>query len=290
MHNWDDYRLILAMARVRSVRGAADALGINHATVSRRLAALSDQLGGPLFERIAGGYQATPLGETLTAAAERMEGVALDAARQARASDSRLAGPVTVSIPDAIGHHLLLDTLAGIARDHPELQLAVRLSYEFADLDRSQADIVVRMTAQPDDHLVGRELFPIHTGFYATPDYLARTADIDRVWITRSPVREDCPWLAHSPYSDARIGLSLSSLDLCHEAAARGMGMINGACYIADPDPRLTRLPGQSARPLAPLWVLTHPDLRHVPRIQTVMRTLTDALLEHRALITGERG
>ena len=99
MHNWDDYRLILAMDRAGTVRGAAQRLGINHATVSRRLAQLQANGAPTIFERTTGGYQATSTGRLLVQAAEQIETITLATERQRRARVSELAGKIRLSLP-----------------------------------------------------------------------------------------------------------------------------------------------------------------------------------------------
>ena len=86
MTNWDDFRLVLALARTGAIRAAGAELGVNHATVSRRLAELTRRRGGAVFERKAGRYEVTVLGAPLLEAAERMEAAWLDSERRLRAA------------------------------------------------------------------------------------------------------------------------------------------------------------------------------------------------------------
>ncbi len=82
--SWDDYRLILALHRTGTLRGAAKNLGVNHSTVSRRLACLDPKL----FDRVSGRYRTTPYGAAIVDAAEAMEAASLKAERLARAGNS----------------------------------------------------------------------------------------------------------------------------------------------------------------------------------------------------------
>lgn len=289
MKNWDDYRLISALDRARSIRGAADLLSVNHATVSRRLAQLGDALDDPVFERIAGGYRPTQLGSELLLVAEQMEQLAAEAERRTRALTSELSGPVRVSMPEVILRHLLLPDLGRFAEEYPAIDLEIDVSYDFVDLDRSEADIVIRNTASPPEHLVGRRLFPIAICHYCSRDYLSSVPPERRIWLARSRDPELLGWISRSPFPEAQIGPVIGDLALRHEAAARGMGMIFGACYIADTDPRLMRIEGSVPQPLSDLWVLTHPDLRAVPRIARTMAFLYERLWAFRQLIVGDR-
>ena len=71
--NWDDVRVFLAVARSGQILGAAKRLELNHATVSRRIAALEEALRTKLFRRLTTGSELTPAGERFLDIAERME-------------------------------------------------------------------------------------------------------------------------------------------------------------------------------------------------------------------------
>src|SRR5690242_542552 len=100
--DWDDLKLALAVARGRGLSGAAKLLGINHATVFRRLNALEQVLGVRLFERFRDGYAATAAGERVVAMAERMEAEVIDASRALSGQDVRLEGPVRITTTEAL--------------------------------------------------------------------------------------------------------------------------------------------------------------------------------------------
>jgi DNA-binding transcriptional LysR family regulator len=166
---WDDYRLVLALHRSGTLRAAASALGAN--------------LDPGLFDKIPGGYRITARGKPIVEAAEDMEAASLKAERKARAGDRFISGHVTISIPDAFGQYLLLDDFAQFRVTYPDIQLTIKSTYSFADLDRSEADIVLRATHAPPEHLVGRRLFPFYVAHYCAIDYLETTPPQERVWI-----------------------------------------------------------------------------------------------------------
>ncbi|MFK8054197.1 MAG: LysR family transcriptional regulator [Woeseiaceae bacterium] len=287
MSNWDDYRLILAMDRAGTVRGAAKQLGVNHATVSRRLAQLGRNATAAPFEKITGGYQATPSGKLLVEAAEQIETILLTTERQQRARVTDLAGPIRLSLPAMMAQSLLLDTLAEFSRQYPFIELTVDTSLTFADLDRSEADVVVRGGNQPGDHLVGQRLFPYALCHYCAPGYLEATPKAQRRWLRYSGSLDAIDWIMRSPQPQAKTGLEIDNLMVLQRAAAQGHGMIRTACFLADPDPALVRLPGSEPEMHRDLWVLTHPDLKQTPRIRHLMQYLLRALRDKRDLITG---
>ncbi|MEP2103892.1 MAG: LysR family transcriptional regulator [Parasphingorhabdus sp.] len=288
MENWDDYRFILALDRSGTVRAAASLLGVTHSTVSRRLAVINKRYGKPIFERAAGGYRKTQLGAELVEAASQIEGISFSADRRRKAGETELSGPITLSIPDALGQYLLLDYLADFCRQYPDIKLSLLSSYRFADLDRSEADVVIRSVATPPDHLVGRRLFPYALSYFCRRDYLEKTQPADRRWIVAVTPSGIPSWIADSPFPDASIGMMSDDITLRHRAVMSGYGMIRGACYMNDPESNLMRLPNSPPPSPAPdFWVLTHPDLKNTPRIKLLMRFLASALLENQDLIEG---
>ncbi|MEO0812795.1 MAG: LysR family transcriptional regulator, partial [Myxococcota bacterium] len=223
MSDWDDYRFVLAVHRAGTVRGAAKSLGVNHATVSRRLGQLSGD--PPLFERVRGGYQVTETGALWVRAAEEMEGLVMASERRTRAQHVELSGPLRLSLPTTLSQTVLLKPIAEFIRLHPRIELSVRTSMTFADLDRSEADVVVRGAEQPGDHLVGRRLFRYGLCCYSAPDYLRQTPPEERRWL-RYGLSLDPGWIARSPYPDAPIAWVSDDLMVLQRSAAAGYGML----------------------------------------------------------------
>ncbi len=287
MENWDDYRFILALSRYGTVRGAAHQLRVTHSTVSRRLAVINDRYGAPVFERIAGGYRPTELGDQLLAAARRMEQINYAANRKQRAQGVGEAGPITISIPGVMGQFFLLDALDEFSRMYPEIELTINSGYHFADLDKSEADVVVRATSKPPEHLVGRKLFSFYLNYYCRVDYLEKTPTSDVRWIvnSRDPAPEE--WIVKTPFPEAPIGWRLDDFLLRHLAALQGRGIYRGTCYMADPDPNLMALEGSEPFPWQDIWVLTHPDLKNTPRVKLLMRFISKVLTEKQDLLQG---
>ncbi|MBD2841250.1 LysR family transcriptional regulator [Erythrobacter rubeus] len=287
MSDWDDYRLILALARAGTLRAAALELGLTHTTVSRRLAVLQDSRGA-VFEKRPEGYVPTPLGSALIDVAENMEGLALAGARYQRASDKDLAGVVTLSLPEAIAQYLLLEDLLDFAQSYPEIELRVQTSYRFVDLDRSEADVVVRGAFQPPDHLVGRRLYPNCVAYYANREYLETTPRDQLCWIAPGPEARMPGWLENSPFPEIPIAISIDDITARHRALVKGLGLSRGACFMADPEPGLVRLGDAPPEAQQDIWVLTHPDLRYTPRIRLVMDHVASAMTKKRGLVLGE--
>lgn len=288
MENWDDYRLVLALARSGSMRSAAEALRTTHTTVSRRLAALEVRRG-KLFERTPGRHAPTPLGEQLVEIAARMERLSFEGVRRQNAAGEDISGLVTLSLPEPIAQYLLLDDLFELAESYPAIDLRIETTSRFVDLDKSEADIVVRGAQRPPDHLVGRRVFTMHVTYYADRAYLESTPPDALRWIAPVDAGLWPEWLETSPYPSAPISLRIDDITARHRALCQGKGLGRGACFMADAEANLVRLSDDAPVPQQDVWVLTHPDLRHTPRIRAVADFIYDALAAKADLATGER-
>lgn len=288
MSDWDDYRLILALARTGTLRAAAVDLGMTHTTVSRRLAMIEDARG-KVFDKLPGGYQPTRLGEALIDVAGRMESLTQAGARYERAVEQDLSGVVTLSLPEPVAQYLLLEDLFELAETYPRIELRINTSIRFVDLDRLEADVVVRGQQAPPEHLVGRRLFPTCITYYGNRDYLASTPREELRWIAPTSAGMWPDWLESSPYPDAPVALLSDDIVTRHHALVKGLGLARGACFMADPEPDLVRLTDEAPIRQQDFWVLTHPDLRHTPRVRAVMDFMVRAMKSKEALVLGTK-
>ncbi|GAA6153896.1 LysR family transcriptional regulator [Pseudoteredinibacter isoporae] len=288
MKNWDDYRLILALHRTQTLRGAADLLGVNHSTVSRRLTVVQHQLGH-LFERTLDGYQATSLGLEFVNTALQIENLSESMGRRQRGQNDDMSGPINLSIPPPIAQTLLIGELKGFSERYPNIQLNINSSFELRNLERAEADIVIRGTDQPPEYLVGRRVASVKLHYYGLREYLNTTAAEHYQWIGRDADEQNPQWIKDSPYPNARIGIRSDDILMRHQLLLSGYGLSRGACYMADPCEELVRLNDTPAIHLTDLWVLVHPDLRETPRIKVLMQFLCEALLKKKSLIEGKQ-
>lgn len=288
MDNWENYKLILALHREGTIRGAAKTMAVNHATISRRLAHINSLAKTPIFEKIAGGYKITDIGLEHVTAAEQIELITLKAERRSRAINANLSGTIRISMGEPLAQLLLHDDLFDFINEHPNIDLTVETSVNMMDLDRSEADIVVRGTMTPPQHLVGRRLFPFYLCDYCSTDYLEKTPYENRQWLRYSKSIMEIDWIKNSCHPEASIGLESDDLMFLLRAAESGYGMIRTACYMADNNPNLIRLPNAEPIEAQDLWVLTHPDLRRTKRIQYIMKHISSALEAKKPLIQGQ--
>ncbi len=287
--DWNDYQLILAVSREQSIRGAARQLGVSHATVSRRLTYLNSGGDGPLLQKSPSGLWPTKAGQTVVEAAEKMEAVTAEARRRQRAVGKQLSGPLTISMGSLVYQYVLFDEVRRFAEQYPDIELTIDGTDALVDLDRAEADIVLRASATPPEHWVGRQLFPWSLSFYAHKDYLAKTAHRDLKWIAPPDgIARWGDWLEQSPYPDVEIGLTISDIVGRYVAIQRGVGMGRAACFMADQDPDLVRLPGAPVVEAEPFWLLVHPDFAKTERAKAALKFFAEAMQGRKALIQGE--
>src|ERR1700740_760753 len=192
MIDWDDVRYFLAAAREGSVRAAAGRLGVNHATVLRRIAQLEDRLGTQMFEKLPSGYRLTAAGEEVLELAEQMEASSHQLETRVLGRDQSVRGVLRVTLAPVLATHLLMPDFAEFARLHPEIEMEILSIDEPVNLTNREADVAIRVvydrnTLPPNLHgLKGPELFG---GVYLSRELLGawRAGAADRIrWIVIS--------------------------------------------------------------------------------------------------------
>ena len=274
--NWDDLRFVLAVAEEGSVSAAARRLGVNHATVLRRVAAYEDAVGMSLFDKTARGYAVpSPMGRVIDAARE-VDRAVQAVGRALRGTLAPLAGEVRVTSTDSLCHCVLAPIVARLRTVSPELIVELMCSNRHLDLGRTDADIAVRpATALPDD-LVGEVGAVLGFGLYrgrgaaaGAGDWLGLSGPLARSAVGR--------WI-EATVDPGRIVARADSFIVVRELAAQGLGLGVMPDFLGAEDARLERVDNVLPDLPVDLWVASHADLADVPRIAAVRRQLTEAL------------
>ena len=167
--DWDEFRLIKAIADARSLVGAAEALNLNHSTVFRRLAAIENDVGARLFERSRAGYQPTEAGEEMIALAGTMAESILEFERRVAGRDAKPSGELRVTTVDSVAVGLLAPILARFRAANPGVQVDLIIAAQTLNLSRRDADVAIRGANDPPESLVGRRICTIRWAVYCTP-------------------------------------------------------------------------------------------------------------------------
>jgi DNA-binding transcriptional LysR family regulator len=279
-----DLQLTLALSRGRTLAGAADLLAQDPSTVFRALQRLERGLGRTLFERSRDGYLPNDLARELAEHAERLE-AALEGARSAAATSSGLvSGCVRLTTTDTILHGLIAPALRELARRHPLLHYELQTGNELASLTRRDADIAVRATRRPSAHLVGKRVGVIRVGVYSARSRGAPTLDdamAGRVdWVAPDDALPEHPSVVwrkrHLPKVQPRFRVNsiLSVLEL----VALGLAVGIVPLFLAEGRKDVVRLSEPLDEGETELWLLTHPESRHLRRVSEVYSHLAQTL------------
>ena len=289
MANWDDYRFFATLAQSGSVRASGDRLGVNASTVTRRLDGLEGRLGVKLFVRSHSGLQLTPDGEQLFARLEPLVAELGDLEATFSGWGEEVAGTVRLTLPDVLAL-ILMPELAGFSAEHPGVRLEFIPNYRELDLARGEADMAIRVTNQPPDTLIGRQLGESRLGVYGSRSYLALHDPIEAPeearWIESGIESIRAPGFKKRFYANVPMGIRCNSVLLQQSALAADMGITLLPCAVGDADPNLERIGALEALEAQPIWLLFHPDLRGVPRIRALSDHIQSAFtrLEPRLL------
>ncbi|MDP9812167.1 DNA-binding transcriptional LysR family regulator [Rhizobium tibeticum] len=276
MIDWESLRYFAALARAGTLLGAARALGVEHATVSRRVAGLEEQTGVKLVDRRGRRILLTPEGERVAAMAERMGEEALAVERLGLAAGATLAGEVRISAPPTLVAAFLPAALVALRGRHPDIGITIVGETRYASLDRREADIAVRMTKPEQGNFVISKLGDVAFGFYATAAYLAATPQEQRTFIAYDETMASAPQsmrLAEAA-EGRKVALRATTLEfqLAAARAGGGIGMLPNF-MLAGLDDLVEAIP--QPRPLTrELWLVVHADIRSVPIVRVVMDAL----------------
>lgn len=170
--DWEDVRFFASLARHGSLSATARALGVNHATVARRIAALEEALRVKLFERWPTGYTLTAAGRQALVSTDSMESAA-GALSQLKPA-KLLSGLVRITAVPSLAETFLIPRLVALHDEHPLLDLEVNADRGIVSLSRYRADIALRFGRPEQLGLVGRRVADLAYRFYATPIWRTR--------------------------------------------------------------------------------------------------------------------
>ena len=292
MIEWDDIRYFLAVAGGGSVRAAAERLGVNHATVLRRVAQLEGRLGARLFERLPSGYRMTAAGEEVLDLAQQMEASSNLLEARVLGRDQGIRGPLRVTMAPTIASHLLMPDLCDFARAYPEVEIAVLSSYAAMNLTNREADVAVRVVYDRNDlpqnlhGIAGPELFgTVYMSRALLAAWRAGTAGPVRWIVTDS---YDVPdWARKGEVVTVAVPFRTTDAGAQIAAVRQGLGVATLPCFVGDADPLLARVPGAELRLHGRLWLLTQGETRKTKRVRLFVEFIAGRLAAHAPSLAG---
>ncbi len=295
--DWDHLRFFAALAQTGTLAGAARTLNVEHTTVARRIQALEQQLGHPLFVREASGHKLNEAGRQLLPVAQAMEHAArgLDQlGLQAAQQPAAVAGLVRVGVTEGLGVQLLAAPLAQLAQQYPKLSIDLLALPRLMHLSRREADIVISLERPKRATVVVSKLADYHLYLYGERQYLARkplvrTSDdlrhhqfID--YVDDMLFSKELQLLAqvHKP---AHYVFRSTSIAAQYAVVRTGVGVAVLPAFMADKDPLLQRVLPEVAKFERTFWMSMPEEAKGSLRIQTVWRLLKQVMTEYHAAL-----
>lgn len=289
LENWDEIRTAYQVARIGTVSGAADVLGVHHATVIRHIDALEGRLGAKLFQRHSRGYTPTEAGAHLLSVAQATEDqFAQLAARIAGAGEEVSGELIVTSLPTLSA--LVLPTLQKLIAEHAGLRLRYLTDPRIFRLEYGEAHVAIRAGTRPSepDNVV-QPLTRQQQALYAAPAYaeihgLPRAeADLAQHRFVGTDVRDSrapfFQWLSARVLPE-RIVFRSNDTEAQAHAIRLGVGLGFLPVHVARAEKDLIEVMGPLPEWDAPIWLVTHVDLHRTPKVQAVLRALKDAATE----------
>ncbi|MDQ0076443.1 LysR family transcriptional regulator [Arthrobacter oryzae] len=295
--NPDDLLVLLAVSRSAKFTTAAQALGLNHTTVSRRIAALEKTLGGRVLSRAAGGWELTELGAEAVLVAEQVESAVRSLGQPGQAPDP-ITGVVRMTATDGFSAYVAAPAVARLRRKHPGLSVEIVTVTRRALQQRSGLDIEV-VVGEPQVHRA--EAFKLGEyvlGMYASRDYLAENgtpATVEEltehplVYFVDSMLQVDDLDAPRRLVPAMKDGLTSTNVFVHVEATRAGAGIGFLPCFMGDLHQDLVRLLPEAFSERLPYWMVLRPDSMRRPAVAAVVQALRDQAVEYREALLGRR-
>src|SRR4051812_7032466 len=293
----DDLLVLLAVGRSGRYNIAAEELGLNHTTISRRIAALEATLGGRVLARVGGGWELTDLGRDALSAAEAVESAVRSLTVDAGGMRT-LEGVVRISATDGFSAYIAAPAAAQVHRRHPKMAVEIVAATRRASQHRSGLDVEV-VVGEPKVHRAKAiRLGDYCLGLYGSRNYLAENgtpksiADLGRyplVYFIDSMLQVDDLDIATSFAPAMRESVTSTNVFVHVEAtrAHAGIGLL--PCFMADRHDDLVRvLPEEVAIQLT-YWLVTRAETLRRPEVAAVVDAIRDRVHEQRDVLLGMR-
>lgn len=291
--DWDDLRFALAVTRAGSLTGAAQALGVDHTTVGRRVERLERALNAKLFDRLKTGYTPTAAGERLLGTAEAVEAAVLAGAAAIAGENAAVTGSVRIGAPDGFGTCFLAPRLGALCDAHPHLDVELVATARLFSLSKREADVSIALSLPAQGRVVGRKLIDYRLGLYASRDYLERhgvprtAADLagHRLigYIDELLYAPELDYL-HLVCPQAAPRFRSANLIAQFQAVASGMGIAVLPAFIAHGTAELEPVLPAEIGLMRSFYLLFHADNQGLARIRAVSRFIQAEVLRNRAL------
>jgi DNA-binding transcriptional LysR family regulator len=277
-----DLLVLLAVSRTGRFTTAAESLGLNHTTVSRRIAALEKTLAGRVLARTLGGWELTDLGRRAVQAAEEVES-AMSTLGGSEDDAPQLSGVVRLSATDGFSAYVATPAVASLRRDNPNLSVEILTATRRVMQHRSGLDIEVVVGAPQVHRAEAFKLGDYVLGMYASLGYLAEHGTPTTVHeLTEHPLVYFVDSMLEVDDLDAprrlvptmRDSISSTNVFVHVEATRAGAGIGLLPCFMADRHADLVRLLPDDFAEQLPFWMVLRTESLRQPAVAAVADAL----------------
>lgn len=293
--NWDDFRFVLAVAQTGTLGRAADMLGVNQTTVSRRIRAMQDRLQVRLFDQTRDGAVLTAAGHDVVRLAQEIADRVQQIDTTVVGQDAALSGCVRITAMDYL-FTAFADPLRTFRDRYPGVTLDAQVSYSTLNLIQREADVAFRVSAAPPESLVGRNFGRVGFGVYGAKHRYPSPSEVNleaEPWISwpshLEPIRQMEQWMLER-FPEVSVKIRADSIFVILRWVAQGLGVAILPCILADLHADVVHLADATAAFDMDLWLLTHPDLKNTARIRAFLDHLSEAIEPRMQAVRGPEG
>jgi DNA-binding transcriptional LysR family regulator len=279
-----DLELLLALVRGRTLAGAAERLRLDTSTVFRSIKRIEQDLGERLFERSKQGYLPTELALELSRHAERIESQLHEAREAAFKNAGEPSGVLRITTTDTILQGLLLPILPAFAAAYPGIDLELIAANALADLSRRDADVAIRATRKPPQHLVGLKLGTMSAAVFASRELIGRSGKplkpehMDWIALDESLAEHPSVRWRERRYPKLAVRYRCNSVLSVAGSVVQGLGIGVAPLFLLKDNPKVRIVEGPLEELDTDLWILAHPDIRHLQRVKLLFDFLRENL------------
>lgn len=288
--NWEDLKYFMALAKEKRLQKAAKLIKSNHTTVYRRINQFEEKFDIQLFERTPSGYYLTPAGEELYEKVEGLEERMDTVFNSLSGLETKLKGRILITTTPSIATTFLPKIIKKFQKKWPDLVVDLKVSNQFYNLSKREADIAIRPSSEVPLHLIGRNLGKLNFGIYGSKKYLKANkikngflkSMEDHTFLALDESLERLrskKWLDSQLKEDGKV-YKVDDLTVMAKMCADGVGLGLLPHYFKNVYKELELVFEPNEFVGSDLWILTHKNMSKVPKVKTCTNFLFEEILK----------
>ncbi|MBT0959293.1 LysR family transcriptional regulator [Alphaproteobacteria bacterium KMM 3653] len=283
---WDEVRTAYHVARLGTVSGAAEALGVHHATVIRHIDALEDRLGAKLFQRHARGYTATEAGNDLLQVAKATDDQFTQMAGRISGQGDTVSGELVITTLPGLSI-LLSPMLRDYGRMYPDVTIRFMTDERVYRLEYGEAHLAIRAGSKPDepDNVV-QPFMPANFALYATDEYIETYGRLtegewgDHRFVSATDGMERASFISwlEDTVPQKNICFRTTRQRTMEDAIVAGIGIGFMPVFMGEETKGVQMVLPPRPEWSAMTWLVTHVDLHRTLKVQSIVAFLKERI------------